>query len=172
MHPVMMAAGHPSPTQFLVLQVLGFVVLVVVLVKLLFPQLGKILGGRTKGIEETFQKIDQDTQETAKRLADIKARLEQVTQESQRRLQAALNDAQQTRTQLLADANAQVQAAMEKARREVQIERDKAVLELRQEATSLTLRAAEQLVQSTMSDPIHEKLVSTYLSKLDGVRKS
>lgn len=166
----MMAAAGPGQT--FVVQCLGFAVLAFVLVKLVFPQLGKILGARTKGIEETFQKIETDTAETSKRLSEIKAKLDQVTQESQQRLQAALDDARKSCDQILADANAQVQAAMDKAKREIEIERDKAVLELRQEATSLTLMAAEHLVQSVMSDPIHENLVTQYLTQLDGVKRS
>jgi F-type H+-transporting ATPase subunit b len=166
---VMLAAM--SPGKMFVLQVLGFAVVVFVLVKLVFPQLGKILGGRTKGIEETFHKIDQDTQDAVKRLEEIKGKLAQAGAESQKRLQAILDDAQKTRTQLLADANAQVQAAADKAKREISIERDKAVLELRHEATDLTLRAADHLVQSTMNDTVHEKLVTKYLSELDGVKK-
>jgi len=168
--PLMMASAGPGQT--FVVQVLGFAVLAIVLVKLVFPALGKILAGRTQGIEETFKKIDLDTQDAVKRLAETKERLAQVTQESQRRLQAALDDAQKTRSQLLADATAQVQASLDKAKREIQIERDKAVLELREEATSLTLRAADQLVQSTMSDAIHGKLVDKYLAQLDGVTKT
>lgn len=170
MHHAMLAAAGPGQT--FVVQCLGFAVLAFVLVKLVFPQLGKILGGRTRGIEETFQKIDQDTQDTAKRMAEIKAKLAQMEQESQKRLQAALDDAQRTRTQLLADAGSQVQAALDKARREVQIERDKAVLELHQEATRLTLQAADQLVQSAMNDPIHGKMVDTYIARLDSVKKT
>jgi F-type H+-transporting ATPase subunit b len=169
---VLMAAGHPTPTQFLVLQILGFAVLVLILVKLAFPALGKILGARTRGIEETFQKIDADTQEAAKRIAELKDKLAHLQEESQRRLQAALKEAQATRDQLLADANAQVQAAAEKSRREIQIERDKAVLELRQEATTLTLQAADQVVQSVMNDALQDKLVAKYLSELDGVKKT
>lgn len=161
-----------SAGQTFVVQCLGFAVLAFVLIKLVFPQLGKILGGRTKGIEETFTKIDQDTQETSKRIEEIKAKLAQMDKESQRRLQAALEDAASTRTQLLADTNAQVQAAVDKAKREVQIERDKAVLELRQEATNLTLQASEHLVQATMNDPIHVKIVDKYLVQLDSVKKS
>ena len=170
MDPMMLAAGGPG--KMFILQVLGFAVVAFVLVKLAFPQLGKILGARTKGIEETFQKIDQDTQDTAKRMAEIKERLAQLDQESQRRLQAAMDDAQKTRTQLLADASAQVQAAAEKSMREIAIERDKAVLELRQEATNLTLQAADLLVQSTMTDALQEKLVTKYLNELDGVKKT
>ena len=171
MDPVMLASGGGALQTFVV-QCLGFLALVIILVKLAFPALGKILGGRTKGIEETFQKIDSDTQETARRIAEVKEKLAQLDQESKRRLAAALKDAQATRDQLMADTTAQVQTAAEKSKREIQIERDKAVLELREEATSLTLRAADQLVQSTMSDPIHGKLVDKYLAQLDGVTKT
>ena len=171
MDPVMLAAGHGAFQTFIV-QVLGFAALVLILVKLAFPALGKILGARTKGIEETFQEIDRDTQETAKRMAEIKEKLSQLEQESKRRLQAALDDAHATRTQLLADASSQIQAAAEKSVREIGIERDKAVLELRQEATNLTLQAADHLVQSTMNDALQEKLVTKYLAELDGVKKT
>ena len=161
-----------GPLQTFVVQLLGFIALVVILVKLAFPALGKMLGARTKGIEETFQEIDRDTQETARRMAEIKERLTHLDQESKRRLQAALDDAHATRTQLLADASAQVQAAAEKSMREIGIERDKAVLELRQEATNLTLQAADHLVQSAMTDALQDKLVTKYLSELDGVKKT
>ncbi len=134
--------------------------------------LGKILGARTQEIEETFKKIDQDTQETSKRLAEMKDKLAHLTQESQRRLDAALADAENTKAQLLSEAAAQVQAAFAKVKNEIQIERDKAVLELRQEATRLTLEAAEHLVQTTMSDPIHENIVDKYLIQLDSVKKT
>jgi F-type H+-transporting ATPase subunit b len=166
--PILLASAGPMQT--FVVQLLGFVVVVVVLVKFVFPALQKILGGRTQGIEETFRKIDQDNEETARQLRDIKEKLAQAGQESQRRLQATLDDANRTRTQLLAESATQVAAALDKAKREIQIERDKAVLELRQEATSLTLRAAEALVASTMNDPIHEKIVNKYLSQLEAVK--
>ena len=168
MRPEMMA----SAGQTFVVQVLGFIIVIFVLVKFVIPVLKKILGARTEGIEDTFKKIDQDTQETARRIGEIKEKLARLDQESQRRLQAALDDANRTRTQLLAESAAQVQAALDKAKREVQIERDKAVLELRLEATSLTLRAAEHLVQSTMNDPIQGRLVDKYLAQLDTVRKT
>jgi len=161
-----------SPGQIFFVQLLGFVILIGVLAKLAVPVLGKILGARTQEIEETFKKIDQDTQETSKRLTEMKDKLAHLTQESQRRLDAALADAEKTKAQLLSEAAAQVQAAFAKVKNEIQIERDKAVLELRQEATSLTLEAAEHLVQSTMSDPIHERIVDKYLTQLDSVKKT
>ena len=168
MNAALMASSAPPAW---IVQTLGFAVVVFVLAKFVVPALKKILGGRTQGIEETFRKIEKDTRETADRLTEVKLKLAQVADESQRRMKAALDDAERTRAQALADAQAQVQAAMEKARREIQIESDKAVLDLRQKATELTLQAADHLVQSTMSDPIQDKLVATYLDRLDTVRK-
>ncbi len=169
MNSAMMASGGPPAW---IVQSLGFVVVIFVVAKFVVPALKKILGARTQGIEETFRKIETDTRETAARLAEVKQKLAQVNEESQRRIKAAMDDAERTRAQALADAQAQVQAAMEKAKREIQIERDKAVLDLRQQATELTLQAAEHLVQSSMNDPIQDKLVATYLDRLDTVKKS
>jgi len=170
-NPAMMMASA-GPGQTFVVQCLGFAVLVIVIVKLALPQLGKILGARTSQIEETFKKIDQDTQETAKRLTEIKDKVAKLTEESKRRLDEALADALKTKAQLTAESTNQVQAAFAKAMSEIEIERDKAVLELRQEATTLTMRAAEHLVQSTMSEPIHENLVAKYLTQLESVKKT
>jgi F-type H+-transporting ATPase subunit b len=166
----LLASGGPAQT--FILQTLGFVVVVVVIVKFVSPALKKILGGRTHEIETTFQKIEKDTQETARELAEIRQKLAQMTEESQRRMKAALDDAERTRARALADAQSQVEAALDRARREVATEREKAILELRQEAIDLTLRAAEHLVATTMNDPIQEKLVARYLEQVDTVKKS
>lgn len=170
MSPASLAVA--TPFQSFLVQCLGFIGVAFVLIKWVFPQLGKILGGRTEGIEDTFRKLDQDTREITVGLDEIKAKLARKEEEAQRRLQAALDDAARTRGQLLSEAQAQVLAAAEKARREIQIERDKAVLELRQQATDLTLRAADQLIGATMNDSIHDRLVDKYLTQLDSVKKT
>ena len=170
MHPAMLTAAA-SPGQTFVVQCLGFAVLVFVIVKLVLPQLGKILGARTHEVEETFRRLDRETQEATKQLAEMKDKLARLTEESKRRLDEALADAERTKAQLAAETAAQVQAAFAKATSEIEIEREKAVLELREEATSLTLRAAEHLVQSAMNESIHEKLVQKYLAQLETLKK-
>jgi F-type H+-transporting ATPase subunit b len=166
---VLLASG--GWTQALVVQLLGFTLLVVLLVKLVAPALGKILGGRTKGIEETFSKLEKENADTARELAEIKAKLAAIDQEAKRRHEASKVDAEKTRAQALADAAQQAQTILDKARREIQTEGDKAVLELRQEAEQLTLAAAEHLTQSVMNDAIQQKLVDGYLGKIEGANR-
>jgi F-type H+-transporting ATPase subunit b len=163
-----MAAG--GPLAMLISQILAFAVLAVVIGKLVLPALGKVLGGRTKGIEDTFRKIEEETAEAVRLLSEYRQKLAGVEAESRLRLEKTLADAAKTRDQVLADAGAQVQAALEKAKREVQTERDKAVLELREAATELTLQAADHLVRSLMTDDVHGRLVDSYLARIDSVK--
>lgn len=168
MTAALLASG---PGQAFVVQTLGFVVVVVVLAKFVVPALKKILGGRTAEIEQTFQKIEKDTAETAKAMAEIKNKLAHMQEESARRTQEALAEAQRHRDQALSEAKAQAEAALERARRDIETEREKAVFELREEAISLTLKATDALVQATMTEAIHEKLVASYMTQMDAVKR-
>lgn len=172
MNPVTALLAEAGPGQTFIVQCLGFVVLVVVIVKLALPQLGKILGARTSEIEQSFQKIEQDTKAASARVAELKEKLSHLSEESRKRLSETLADAERTKAQILADAKAQVDAAFAKSKNEVEIEREKAVLELRQEATDLTLRAAEHLIQATMTDGLNEKLVDKFMAQMDGVKRT
>ena len=60
----LLAAGA-TQTQFLIAQVVAFVLLVAILGKLVAPALKKMLADRTKGIEDSFAKMEKETAETA-----------------------------------------------------------------------------------------------------------
>jgi F-type H+-transporting ATPase subunit b len=164
-----MASG--DPLQMFVVQVLAFVVLVAILVRFVRPVLHRTLAQRTQGIDETFKKIEQETGETARALAEFKEKLAKIEQEHQRRLKAALDEAHQERDQILAEAQSEARAAQERAQREIQIERDKAILALRLEATRLTLLAADHLVGKVMNDSVQGRLVETYVATLESVKR-
>lgn len=170
MSPTLMAALTPGSMFFL--QVLGFVILVGVLGKLAVPVLKKVLVARSQEIEETFQKIDRDTQDASKQLAEMKEKVARLTEESKRRLDAALAEAAATRAHMMDESAKQIQAAFAKATSEIEIEREKAVLQLRHEATELMLRAADHVIQATMNDQIHEKLMAKYVVELGAVKRT
>lgn len=164
---LLLASGDAPWWKATLVQIFGFAILVAILVKLVLPALGKILGGRTKGIEDSFAKVEKETAEASKELAELKRRVTEVDQEARRREEASTAEAEKMRAQALADAATQAQGILDKARREIQTERDKAVLELRQEAQQLTLAAADHLAQAAMNDDLHQKLVDGYLGKIE-----
>ena len=157
--------------QMLLAQIIGFAILVFVLAKFVWPFLKKVLDGRAASIEESFKKLEVDREAAGKELSEYKQNVGEVAQEAERRRKASLEEAERTRDQALADAKKQAEAALERARQEIRIERDKAVLELRREAESLTMQAADHLVQAAMNDSIDKKLVDGYLDRIDSVEK-
>ncbi len=156
----------------LISQLLGFILLVLVILWFVKPVLAKVLGERTKGVEDTFRQIEEETAKTSRELADVRRRLAEVQQESERRHRQAMADAEKIRAQSLAEGAQQAEALVEKARREIGIERDKAVQELREEAEDLTLEAADHLVQATMNDALQQKMVDNYLGKIDSTDRT
>lgn len=162
--------GSQHLAQF-ISQLIGFILLVLVLVRFVKPALGKALGERTKGVEDTYRSIEEDTSKTARELAEVRRRLSEVQQESERRHRESMADAEKIRSQALGEAAQQAELLLAKGRQEIQIERDKAVKELRQEAERLTMEAADHLVQSRMDDALQHKLVDTYLGSLESSDK-
>ena len=164
---LLLASGDAPWWKASLVQIFGFAILLVILIKLVVPALGKILSGRTKGIEDAFAKMETETAEASKGLAALKRQVGEIEQEGKRRDEASKLEAEKLQAQALADAATQAQSILDKARREIQTERDKAVLELRQEAEQLMLTAADHLAQAAMNDGIHQKLVDGYLEKLE-----
>ncbi len=157
----------------LIVQALGFAILAVLLAKLVVPIVRKMLGERSKEIEDRFTRLDRELGESSRQLDEYRTRLERIGEETQRRIRAAEEEGAKSRANLLAEAQAQAQAEFEKGQREIQLERDTAVLELRAAVTDLTVAATERIVDGAMNQPLHDRMVDKSLGEIArGVRPS
>jgi F-type H+-transporting ATPase subunit b len=147
----------------LIVQALGFAILAVILGKLVVPVVRKMLGERSKAIEDKFSQLDRDVEETKRQVADYGQRLARIDEETGKRIQAAMDEGARSRAALLEEALAQAQAETEKARRDIQMERDKAILELRDTVISAT----ERLVDGMMNEQLHGRIVEKSLGSLE-----
>ncbi len=161
-----------SPGLMSFVQVVGFILVVLVLLKFVKPFLAKLLGERTQQFEKSFGDLERDTAETARKLEEIKEQLAKAEEESKRRLKRAMEEASRARERLLSEAAAQGQTELERSRVEIQTERDKAILELRQETAELTLKAAGHVIRSAMDETSHGKMVDKYLADLEAVERT
>lgn len=165
------AAGGDPWWKATLVQILGFALLAGILAKFVFPALRGILGARTKGVEDTFSRLEKDAADAARELSEMKARMGTIDEESKRRHAAAMADAEKTRARTLSDAAATAQASLDKARKEIEIARDKAALELRHEVERLTMEAADHLVKTAVTESVHQKLVDGYLGRIEGAAR-
>jgi len=154
------------------LQVLAFVLLAGVLGWLVAPMLKKMLGERTKGIEDSFSKMEQETAETAKQLAELREKLARFEEEAKRRSDAAAADAEATRKAAMAEAQLQAQSILDKAKREIETQRGAATLELAEQAVELIRGAAEAAAKAGMTDEVQRRRVDEYISKVQTLRRT
>src|SRR5688572_24012339 len=76
----------------LIVQALGFAILVAVLARFVAPVLKKMLGDRSKSIEDRFTQLDKDVAESSRQMSEYQDRLSKIDVELRRRIQAAQDE--------------------------------------------------------------------------------
>lgn len=152
-------------------QVVIFLALLAILYKVLWKRIHTHMEQRATSIKDTFDKIERDKAEVERLTREYGDKLAGIEREANAKLQEAVKEGQAARARMIAEAQAESAAALDKAKREIGIEKEKAVEELRGEVVRLTLKAAERVIEQTMTPEIHGKLVDRYLKDLDDVER-
>ena len=130
-----------------------------------------------KATEERERKIKHQLEEAERMNAEAKAALEEhkrllagAKDQAQALLAEAKVVAQQERETLLDKTREEQVQMLARAKREIDAERERAVTALRREAVDLSLAAASKLIEERLDDDANRKLVTEYLSSLQGTK--
>jgi F-type H+-transporting ATPase subunit b len=74
--------------------------------------------------------------------------------------------AEKLKAEILESAQKQSQRLLEQARAEIGRDKDAALSQLRQEVASLAVQAAGKILDETLDEQKHRKIVDTYLKEL------
>jgi F-type H+-transporting ATPase subunit b len=152
--------------QALLLQIVGFLLLVAVLKKYLFGTVGGILEARQHDVQETFDQLhrDREAMETSRR--EYEARLAGIEAEARDRIQAALTEAQGMKDEIIGAARADADRLVTRAREEVVREKQQALEELRTQVADLAIAAAGKILHRSVDDRAHRELISDFISQV------
>lgn len=152
-------------------QAVIFLALLAILYKTVWKRVYAHMEQRSNSIKETFDKIEHDKHEVERLTREYGEKLAGIEREANAKLQEAVKEGAAARARMIAEAQTESAAALDKAKREIAIEKDKAVEELRGEVIRLTLKAAERVIEQTMTPEVHGKIVDRYLKDLDNVER-
>jgi F-type H+-transporting ATPase subunit b len=152
--------------QLLVVQVFGFIVLLILLNKFVYKPIFGILEERQQDIKNTYDKLDQDREAMENARREYEQRLAGIEAQAREQIQAAVKEAQELRAGIISDAHKQSEALVEKARSESERERQKAFLEMRQQIADLAILAAGKVVGESLDAPRHRRLVDDFISSV------
>lgn len=151
-------------TSLLLINFIGFLVLLAFLNRFVFRPLFGILDQRQGEIKATYDQLDADRASMERTRREYEERLAGIENEARERIQAAIKEAQILRDGIVADAQKQAETIVQRGRNESERERQKAFLEMRQEIVELAISAAGKLVGDSLDGPRQTKLVDEFIA--------
>ncbi len=154
----------------IIIQGVGFLVLLFVLKKYLFGKISAMIRERSEGIKDTYAKIEKDREE-ARRLGDeYQKKLTEAEAEVARLVQEAINEGNRISEGIVKRTREEVELMKLKAQEGIDLERKKALAEIRNQIVTLSVLASSRLIQQSISTQTAEKLVDDFIEEIGEMR--
>lgn len=150
----------------IILQALGFLVVLLVLWKFVFGRVGGLLDERQKETTSRMEKLETDQRELDRLNAETRQRLSEIESEGQAKIQAAINEGNAERQRILDQARQEASAELDRARTEIQREKDEAILELRGTVAEVAIEAASKIIDQTLDGEKHQHIIDESIRRL------
>ena len=150
----------------IILQALGFFIVLLVLWKFVFGRVGGLLEDRKNETTSRMKKLEADQHELDRLNAETRQRLNEIETEGQATIQAAVNEGNAEKQRILDQARQEANAELEKARGEIQREKDEAILELRATVAEVAIDAASKIIDQTLDAEQHQHIIDESIRRL------
>ena len=150
----------------IIIQVIGFLVVLAVLWKFVFGKVGGLLEERRTEITSQIAQLKSDREELDRLTAETRQRLADIETEAQTKIQAAIEQGNTERQQILAQARQDADDEVSRARAEIQREKDEAISELRGVVAELAIDAASKIISAELNAERHQQIIDASISRL------
>lgn len=150
----------------IVVEMVGFVLLLLLLKRFLWGPVTEYLEGRRQDIAQTYEKVEQTRQEMERLRSEYEQHLANIEVEARAQIQQAVKEAHQVREQILAEARQQAEKIVREAEETIRYERQKALAEMRAQVVELTLLATGKILQESVDDVRHRKIVEDFINQV------
>ncbi|MBI4546984.1 MAG: F0F1 ATP synthase subunit B [Ignavibacteriae bacterium] len=146
--------------------IVTFILLVIVLRKIAWKPLLEALNRREEHVRSSLERAEHAKQEAERILEENRKQLARAEAESQRILNEGRTLAEKLKAEIMDKANQQSRKVIEQAKLEIERDKDAALSELRGEVVHLAIMAAEKILDETLDENKHRKLIDGYLKSL------
>jgi len=155
----------------LIVQALGFLLVLMVFKMFLFKPIMDILDARRSEIEGQFDSAEEKRKQAEELKAQYEKSLEAIDDEMRSKIAQAVKEGQAMRDEIIVDSRAKADDILAKAQAEIMREKEMALVELKTTVADLTINAAGKLIDRELDDAKHRELISQFIGELDGVSK-
>ena len=152
--------------QTILVQAVGFLVVLAVLWKFVFGKVGGLLEERRNEITSQLDQLKSDREELDQLTAETRQRLGDIEAEAQAKIQAAIEQGNTERQQIVDQARQDAADEIARARAEIQREKDDAISELRGVVAELAIDAAGKIISAELTPERHQDIIDASISRL------
>ena len=156
---------QPNPG-LIIWTIVTFVLLAFVLKKLAWKPILDRIETRDRTIREALEESKRAREAADEALAKNKEMLAQARAEAARIVETGQKEAEKVRAEILEKTKGEASAVLEQGRRQIEFETRQAVAQLKGTVVDVALQAAGKLIQSSLDDAQHRRLVERYLEEL------
>lgn len=147
-----------------IVNIIGFGLLYLILQRLVFNPIGKVLAEREGDIQKTYGQLDEDRAQMETLKNEYSQRLTNIEAEAREKIQGAIKEAQTTRDQIIGEANARAADVTSKAEKDVIYERERAMATLREEVVDLAIGATGKIIGDGLDENRQRKLINEFIN--------
>ncbi len=147
----------------------GFALLMVVMVKKVFPAMGTMLDERQAKIQGQIEEAESQRQEAEQLRRHYEERLADARSEAGGIVDDARAQAERLRGDIVAKAESEAEQIVTRAREDIAAERGRLVQDLRGQVATLSVDLAGKIVQRELDERQHRALVDEYIDQLSGL---
>jgi len=156
---------NPNPG-LIIWTIITFILLLVLLKKFAWKPLLEALQRREETVRSSIERAEQAKIEAERLLDENRKQLERAGQEGQRILNETRALAEKLKDEIVEKANQQSRRMVDQAKQEIERDKEAALIQLRGEVANLAINAAGKILDETLDDNKHRKIVDTYLKGL------
>ncbi len=148
--------------------VIGVLLILFPVVKFFYLNpLVEAIHNRNSELERTFTEAEQLREQMNTMRKEYEDRLTRTEAEAREQIQAQIREAQNLRTELMAEASAKADELVKKAQEEIEAEKARVMVALRSEVVNLTLSATEKVLNENMNDDRNRRLVEEFIKTVE-----
>jgi len=150
----------------IIIQGIGFLILLFVLKKFLFGKISAMIKARTEEVKNTYEKTEKDRAEAEQMKIDYQKKLSEAEVEAAKRIQEAINEGSRVSEEIIKRAKEEVELMKIKAQEGIDQELKKALADIRNQVVTLSILASSRIIRQSISSQTAEKLVDDFIEEI------
>jgi F-type H+-transporting ATPase subunit b len=150
---------------FLVAQLVNFLILLALLRLFLYKPVLNMLAERRQRIKEGLEAAEKAKEEAARERAEFEKKLEEERKLAQQRIAEATRASEKAREEIIKRAQEEAREIVARAREDAEKERERILAEARKQVAELTILSTQKVLGRMLDENLQKQLIQEFLAE-------